>query len=116
MGEMFMKKVDSPWDLQVVSNEGTVPKENVEEEIVIQTAPLLTDAKAKLMTIPRSLVYTIGWRALVWQNKETGQFQDLTEEEFEAYNNGGIVTYTRETAGITGEDAGTEGDAGSSDS
>ena len=113
MGEMFIKKEDSPWDLQLVANEGTVPQENVEDEFTIQTAPLLTDVKAKLMTVPRSLVYTIGWRAVVWQNKETGQFLDLTEDEFQAYTDGGIVTFTRETGEVSGEVEHTEGDAAS---
>lgn len=109
-----MQKADSPWDLTIVENAGTIPAENVKDEINIETKPLLTDVKAKLMTVPRSLIYTIGWRAVVWQNKETGQFHDLTEEEFENYTNGGIVTYTRETGGTAGEDAGSEGDTTSS--
>lgn len=114
MGEMIMQNVNSPWELIIVENAGTIPAENVKDEINVETRPLLVDVKAKLMTVPRSLIYTIGWRAVVWQNKETGQFHDLTEEEFEAYSNGGVVEYTRETNGTAGEVASTEGTTASS--
>lgn len=111
MGEMFIRKADSPWDLQVVENYGTVPSENVDKEFVIEIGPLLTDVKSKLLTVPRSLVYTIGWRAVVWKNEKTGQFLDLTEEEFQSYADGGIVTFTRENGTVATEDESSEGDS-----
>ena len=109
MGELFIKRADSPWDLSVVENAGEVPVDKAQEGISVPTAPLLTDVKAQLMFVPRTLTYTVGWRALVWQNKETNQFQDLTEEEFEAYLDGGIVTYTRGNGENSAEDGGAEG-------
>ncbi len=51
-------------------------------------------------------------RALVWQNKETNKFQDLTEEEFAAYLDGGIVSYTRGADENNDGDETTEGNAG----
>ena len=114
MGELFIKKADSPWDLSVVENAGEIPVSSVKDEIVVSVTPLQTDIKAQLMFVPRTLTYTVGWRALVWQNKETNQFQDLTEEEFAAYVDGGIVTYTRGSGKDTQENESAEGDAGSS--
>lgn len=113
MGEMIIKPVDSPWELTIAQNEGEIPANKVKDEIAVPTAPLLTDIKAQLMTVPRTLTYTVGWRALVWQNKETGRFKDLTEEQWQAYQDGGIVTFGSGTAESNDEDAGTTGDTGS---
>ena len=114
MGELFIKKADSPWDLTVVENAGEIPVDKAKDEIAVSTAPLQTDIKAQLMFVPRTLTYTVGWRALVWQNKETNQFQDLTEDEFNAYLDGGIVTYTRGSGENAQENEGAEGTEGSS--
>jgi hypothetical protein len=111
MGEMFIQKLDNPWELAVVENAGEIPADKVGDELVAKTAPLLTDSKAQLMLVPRTLTFTVGWRALVWKHKETGQFLDLTEEEYDSYLDGGIVTYTREIETDTKEDKGSEGDA-----
>jgi hypothetical protein len=113
MGELYMEKLDSPWTMIGVENAGEIPPDKVGEDVVVPVAPLLTDLKAQLMFVPRSLVYTVGWRALVWQNKETGKFQDLTEEEYAAYMDGGIVAYTRGGGENATKDEGTEGDSGS---
>lgn len=112
MGELYMEKLDSPWTLTVVENAGEIPATQVTDEIAVKTAPLMTDIKAQLMLMPRTLTYTVGWRALVWQNKETNQFQDLTEEEYTAYVDGGIVRYTRGANENNGGDESPAGDAG----
>jgi hypothetical protein len=113
MGELIMKKLDSPWTLTVVENAGEIPASKVQDEIAVPTKPLLTDIKAQLMVVPRTLSYTVGWRALVWQNKESGAFLDLTEEELNAYNDGNIVTFTRGSEQGAKEVEGTNGDSGS---
>jgi len=79
------------WELTVAENAGEIPVNKVKDEIVVETKPLLTDIKAQLMLMPKSLVYTVGWRAIVWQDKETGRFKDLSEEEYEAYIGTGSV-------------------------
>jgi len=112
MGEMIIEPLDSPWTLTVVENAGEFPASQVTEEIAVKTAPLLTDIKAQLMLMPRTLTYTVGWRALVWQNKETNQFQDLTEEEYTAYVDGGIVSYTRGANKNNESDESSAGNAG----
>lgn len=112
MGELIVEKLDSPWTLTIVENAGEIPAMQVQEDIAVKTAPLLIDIKAQLMLMPRTLKYTIGWRALVWQNKETNQFQDLTEEEYSAYLDGGIVSYTRGADENNDRDESSEGNAG----
>lgn len=109
MGEMLIQKLDSPWDLSVVENAGEVPATEVGDEFVIKTERFTTDIKAQLMLMPRALTYTAGWRALVWKNKETGKFQDLTEEEYQSYIDGGIVTYTRANGSSAEQVEGTSG-------
>jgi hypothetical protein len=109
MGGMLIDKLDSPWELSVVENAGEVPASEVKDEFVIKTERFLTDIKAQLMLMPRALTYTAGWRALVWKNKETGRFQDLTEEEYDSYINGGIVTYTRANGSSAEQVEGTSG-------
>jgi len=90
------------WELTVVENAGEIPAARIKDEIAVETKPLLIDIKAQLMLMPKSLVYTVGWRALVWQNKETGRFRDITDEEYEEYNRTGSVY----TASSTGTDSG----------
>ena len=113
MGEMYMQNLSNPWELAVVENAGEIPADKVGDDLVAKTAPLLTDSKAQLMMVPRTLTFTVGWRALVWKNKETGQFLDLTEEEYNSYIDGGIVTYTREIETDIKKDEDTKADAGS---
>ena len=109
MGGMLIDKLDTPWELSVVENAGEVPATEVGDEFVIKTERFLTDIKAQLMLMPRALTYTAGWRALVWKNKETGRFQDLTEEEYQSYIDGGIVTYTRANGSSAEQVEGTPG-------
>jgi len=106
---MLIDKLDSPWELSVVENAGEVPASEVKDEFVIKTDNFLIDIKAQLMLMPRALTYTAGWRALVWKNKETGRFQDLTEEEYQSYIDGGIVTYTRANGSSAEQVEGTSG-------
>jgi hypothetical protein len=112
MGELIVEKLDSPWTLIVVENAGEIPARDVTDEIAVKTSQLMTDIKAQLMLMPRTLTYTVGWRALVWQNKETNQFQDLTEEEYTAYVDGGIVSYTRGAKENNDRDESSTGNAG----
>lgn len=111
MAELYMQRLDSPWELSVVENAGEIPASAVEDELAVKTAPLMTDIKSQLMLVPRTLSYTVGWRALVWKNKESGAFLDLTEEEFNAYRDGGIVTFTRGSGENAAKDEGTNGDS-----
>ena len=90
------------WDLSVIENGGEVPASEVGDEFVIKTERFLTDIKAQLMLMPRALTYTAGWRALVWQNKETGRFKDITDEEYEEYTRTGTIN----SASSTGTDSG----------
>ena len=92
----------SKWELTVVENAGEIPASRIKDEIAVETKPLLIDIKAQLMLMPKTLVYTVGWRALVWQNKETGGFKDITDEEYEEYTRTGSIY----TASSTGTDSG----------
>lgn len=109
MGSLYMEKPDSKWELSVVENAGEIPASAVKDEIAVSTHPLLVDIKTRLMCVPRTLSYTVGWKALVWKNKETGGFMDLTEEEYKSYVDGGIVTFTRESGETAQEDEGSNG-------
>lgn len=113
MGELYIDKPDSIWTLTAVENAGEIPAKEFKDDVVVSTKPLLADIKSQLMMIPRTLSYTVGWRALVWQNKESGAFRDLTEEEYNAYISGGIVTYTRGSDKDIKKDEDTSGDSGS---
>jgi hypothetical protein len=106
-----MSKLDTPWELSVVENSGEIPAKKVGEELVAKTAPLLEDIKAQLKLLPSTLTYTVGWRALVWKNKETGGFEDLTEEEFSKFIAGESITYSRKTEPDSKKDEGSKGDA-----
>ena len=91
------------WELTVVENAGEIPASKVTTEIAVETASLNIDIKAQLMIAkPKTLAYTVGWRALVWQNKETGQFKDITEEEHDEY----IRTGTINISSTNGTDGG----------
>ena len=80
------------WELTVVENSGEIPADSVTDSIQVPTKPLLIDIKSQLMMHkPVTLTYTIGWRAIVWQNKETGQFKDLSEEDYKEYITSGSI-------------------------
>lgn len=104
----------SKWELTVVENAGEIPADKVTNEIAVQTAPLLIDIKAQLMIAkPRTLAYTVGWRAIVWQNKETGQFKDLSEADYEKYITSGTINPTRADGEVSKQDEPAIGDEGS---
>ena len=90
------------WELKVVENAGEIPADKYPEGITVPVKPLVTDIKAQLMMIPKNYVYTVGWRAYVWQKKEGGGFKDLSEAEYSELLERGTVSYTRETTGDTG--------------
>ena len=100
------------WELRVVENAGEIPSDKVKDELVIPVKQLLTDIKAQLMLMPKHLNYTIGWRAIVWQKKETGRFQDLTDEEYKKFLETGTTNYTRGNTTDGGKGSNTRGDEG----
>jgi hypothetical protein len=89
------------WDLSVIENGGEVPASEVGDEFVIKTERFKTDITEQLKFTPRVLTYTAGWRALVWKNKKTGEFMDLTEEQYESYIDGRTVTFTAKDGSST---------------
>jgi len=104
----------SKWELTVVENAGEILASKVKDEIAVETAPLNIDIKAQLMIAkPKTLVYTVGWRALVWQNKETGQFKDITESEYDEYIRTGSINNSSTNGADGGEIESTSGDKGS---
>jgi len=105
--------MSSKWELSEVGNEGQLVGKPDDKDVVVPTDKLITDIKAQLMFIPNKFTWSVGWRAYVWRNTETGRFQDLTEEEFKTLMESGTVNYTRDGSGsdTTGEH--TEGHKGS---
>jgi hypothetical protein len=104
------------WELTVVENAGEIPAEKVTDTVAVPTEPLLIDIKAQLlMHKPKTLAYTVGWRALVWQNKETGQFKDISEAEYEEYIRTGTINPTPSTGKDAGQVEPTSGDEVSDD-
>jgi hypothetical protein len=102
------------WELTVVENAGEIPANKVKDEVAVSTAPLLIDIKAQLMiAMPKTLAYTVGWRALVWQNKETGQFKYITEEEYDEYLRTGTINNSTSDGESTVPTGSTNGDEGS---
>lgn len=94
----------SKWELTLVENAGEIPASKVKDEIAVELKPLLIDIKAQLMIAqPKTLTYTVGWRALVWQNKETNQFKDITDAEYEEYLRTGTINYTKTDGTDVGE-------------
>jgi hypothetical protein len=93
------------WELKVVENAGEIPAEDYPEGITVPVKPLLLDIKTQLMFEPKRYVYTVGWRAYVWQKKEGGIFKDLNASEYNELIKRGTVSYTRETDGDSGSSA-----------
>jgi hypothetical protein len=102
------------WELTIAENGGEIPALSVTDEIKVPVSPLDIDIKAQLMIAkPKTLVYTVGWRALVWQNKETGQFKDITDEEYAEYLASGNIGHnpdgeSTESVGVSTGDEGTD--------
>lgn len=100
------------WELKVAENMGEVRATVDAEDVVVPTKQLITDIKAQLMFIPKNFTWTVGWRTYVWHNQETGQFKDLTEEEYGKLLAGELDNNTRDGgegnsgSGITTESKG----------
>lgn len=105
--------MSSNWELSEVGNEGQMIATANDKDVVVPTDKLITDIKAQLMFIPNKFTWSVGWRAYVWRNKETGRFQDLTEEEFQELISNGSVNYTRDGAGSDTTVTPTEANEGS---
>lgn len=84
------------WEIKVVENAGELQGSLNAEDVVVPTKPLITDIKAQLMFIPKQFSWTVGWRAYVWQEEESGRFQDLTDDEFKRLLNEGTISYSRD--------------------
>lgn len=91
--------MSSKWELSEVGNEGQLVGTPNDKDVKVPTDKLMIDIKAQLMFIPNKFTWSVGWRAYVWRNTETGRFQDLTEEEFQELISKGTVNYTRDGGG-----------------
>jgi hypothetical protein len=87
------------WEIKVVENAGELRGSLNAEDVVVPTKPLITDIKSQLMFIPKQFSWTVGWRAYVWQEEESGRFKDLTEDEFKRLVNEGTINYSRDDEG-----------------
>ena len=87
------------WEIKVVENAGELQGSLNAEDVVVPTKPLITDIKSQLMFIPKQFSWTVGWRAYVWQEEESGRFKDLTDEEFKRLLNEGTINYSRDDDG-----------------
>jgi hypothetical protein len=87
------------WEIKIVENAGELRGSLNAEDVVVQAKPLITDIKAQLMFIPKQFSWTVGWRAYVWQEEESGRFKDLTEDEFKRLVNEGTINYSRDDEG-----------------
>jgi hypothetical protein len=103
------------WELRVVENMGEVIGSVDSEDVVVPTKTLITDMKAQLMFIPKNFTWTVGWRTYVWQEKETGRFKELTQEQHETLFSGGTVSYTEDGGGGDTPSETTRSDKGSTD-
>lgn len=105
--------MSSKWELTEAGNEGQLIGTANDKDVTVPTDKLMIDMKAQLMFIPNKFTWSVGWRAYVWRNTETGRFQDLTEEEFKELISKGSVNYTRDGGGSDTTVAPTEADEGS---
>lgn len=87
--------LNSNWELAIAENSGEVDSKNHKKEIVFNTTPLTDNIEAQLGFIPNNFNYTIGWRAIVWKEKETGEFKGLTDEEHHEFLERGTAKFTR---------------------
>jgi hypothetical protein len=103
---------NSKWELKIAENMGDLKGTYDSQEVVVPTKQLIIDMKAQLMFLPKNFTWTVGWRTYVWQEKETGRFQELTEDEYTTLINGGTVNYTRDGGGGDSELGPTESTKG----
>jgi hypothetical protein len=102
------------WEVKIVENAGEIKGEVNSEKVVVPTSALITDIKSQLMFIPKQFSWTVGWRAYVWQEKETGKFQELTEDEWSELGAVGTVGYSRDDSGSDTPSGDAREDEGSS--
>jgi hypothetical protein len=76
------------FELVLAENAGEVDSKNFDGVINIGTSTLLKDIARQLKFTPDNFTYTIGWRAYVWKNIETGTFEALSADEFQQLTNG----------------------------
>jgi hypothetical protein len=103
---------EDKWELSVVENAGEMDSKLFTDDIAVSTKQLLIDIKAQLMFMPKHFNYTIGWRTVVWKEKETGRFKDLTEEEYRAFLEHGTAELNGRSAGVSTQDGLTSRDEG----
>lgn len=103
----------SKWQLRVVENHGDLKGSTSTEELFVPTKTLFDDIQAQLKFIPKNFSWTVGWKSYVWQEEETGNLKDLSEDEYATLLNEGIVAYSRDADGSGDEsqvDSSNEGD------
>jgi hypothetical protein len=93
----------SNWQLRVVENHGDIKGSASAEELSVPTKTLFDDIQAQLKYIPKNFSWTVGWKSYVWQEKETGNLKDLSEDEYATLLNEGVVAYTRDADGSSDE-------------
>jgi hypothetical protein len=86
----------SKWELKIAENAGELRALAATEELSVPTDKLFIDMKAQLMFVPKNFSWTVGWRSYVWQEKETGRFKDLSQDEYNTLLNEGTVAYSRD--------------------
>lgn len=78
------------WEAVIVENAGEVSK-----ELLPTFDQMVQDMQEKLGFIPENYNYTLGWRTVVWQNKETLEYKPLTEDELHELTERGTISYSR---------------------
>lgn len=100
------------WILRLVENAGEMLAKEDDREIAVPKEPLLEDMQHHLSFKPQHYLWTIGWRTYVWQEKETGKFQELTEDEWNELASVGTVGYSRGDSGSDDASTSASGDEG----
>lgn len=101
------------WILRIVENAGEMLAKDGDEKVAVPVEPLIEDMQNHLSFKPKNYLWTIGWRTYVWQEKETGKFQELTEDEWAELSSVGTVGYARDDSGSDAPSTTTAGDEGS---
>ena len=103
------------WELRLVENMGEMFGSEDSESVVVPTEPLIEDMKRQLKFLPNKFTWTVGWRTYVWQETETKEFKQLSDEEFQTLLAGGTVNYTEDGGGGDTPSETTRSDKGSTD-
>lgn len=96
------------WEAVIVENAGEVKK-----ELLPTFDQMVQDMQEKLGFVPENYNYTLGWRTVVWQNKETLEYKPLTKDEVHQLFERGTIAYSRSGDGDNQQrtdSAGSEGD------